>query len=142
MCGVALAILGQLIYYIDEYLYNGMKGRESMDYEGLSKTLKAISDPKRMQIVDLLSCGTLCACDLLTHFEFTQPTLSHHMKVLEQAGVVAVTKQGQWHYYTLQPTFVTGFKAAMIDLVTNTGADCACQSAHQCQCDGTKQTEV
>lgn len=64
-----------------------------MDYEELSKVLKAISDPKRMKIIDLLSCGSLCACDVLDHFDFTQPTLSHHMKVLEKAGIVSVEKK-------------------------------------------------
>lgn len=53
-----------------------------MNYEDMSKTLKALADPKRLKIIDLLSCGSLCACDILDHFDFTQPTLSHHMKVL------------------------------------------------------------
>ncbi|MDT2424077.1 metalloregulator ArsR/SmtB family transcription factor, partial [Enterococcus avium] len=59
-----------------------------MNYDELSVMLKALADPKRLKIIDLLSCGSLCACDVLDHFEFTQPTLSHHMKVLERSGVV------------------------------------------------------
>ena len=47
-----------------------------MDYELTAKVFKALGDPKRVQIVDMLSCGERCACDLLEHFEFTQPTLS------------------------------------------------------------------
>lgn len=109
-----------------------MKGGEIVDYEVLAKTLKALSDPKRVQIVDLLSCGTLCACDLLTHFDCTQPTLSHHMKILEQAKIVAVTKKGQWHYYTLQPAFVTQFMADVQQLVTDTGTACACHKGCSC----------
>lgn len=72
-----------------------------MNYEEMSVILKALADPKRLKIIDLLSCGSLCACDILDHFEFTQPTLSHHMKVLEKAGNVLVTKKGTWHHYQL-----------------------------------------
>ena len=77
-----------------------------MNYEDMSKTLKALADPKRLKIIDLLSCGSLCACDILDHFEFTQPTLSHHMKVLEKAGVVLVTKEGTWHHYKQTDAFI------------------------------------
>ncbi|MGK0577542.1 metalloregulator ArsR/SmtB family transcription factor [Macrococcus capreoli] len=65
-----------------------------MDYEHLAKLLKVLSDKNRLEIVDLLSCGPLCACDILTHFEFSQPTLSHHMKQLKQSGIVTSWKEG------------------------------------------------
>ena len=70
-----------------------------IDYEGNAKILKALADPNRLKIVDILSCGELCACEILEHFEFTQPTLSHHMKVLAEAGLVNVRKDGLWNYY-------------------------------------------
>ena len=57
-------------------------------YLDLSKMLKAISDPKRLRIIDMLSCGELCGCELLDAFHITQPTLSHDMKVLKEAGLV------------------------------------------------------
>ena len=53
-----------------------------MSYKELSAILKVLSDSSRLEILDLLSCGELCACDLLEHFQFSQPTLSHHMKSL------------------------------------------------------------
>lgn len=87
-----------------------------MEYERTSSILKAMADPSRLKIVDLLSCGSLCACDVLKHFEFTQPTLSHHMKVLEKAGIVSVSKQGQWHHYMLREDFVKKFMAVMKQL--------------------------
>jgi len=90
-----------------------------MDYEKMSLVLKAMADPKRMKIIDLLSYGHLCACDVLAHFDFTQPTLSHHMKVLEKAGIVSVTKQGQWHYYALRTDFVKKFMDEMQQLLKN-----------------------
>ena len=49
-----------------------------------AKVLKALSDPKRLRIIDMLSCGEMCACKILEEFHITQPTLSHDMKVLMQ----------------------------------------------------------
>lgn len=99
-----------------------------MNYEKTSLLLKAMADPKRMKIVDLLSCGSICACDLLDHFDFTQPTLSHHMKVLEQAGIISVSKKGKWHHYTLQEEFVREFLGSMMQLLSNDEQTCICQN--------------
>ncbi|UUX33513.1 ArsR/SmtB family transcription factor [Fundicoccus culcitae] len=71
-----------------------------MNYERYAKVMKALSDPSRVQIMDMLSCGKMCACDLLEHFDFTQPTLSHHIKVLKEAGLVNTEKNGTWHHYS------------------------------------------
>ena len=62
-----------------------------MSYKELSN-IKILSDPSRLEILDLLSCGELCACDLLEHFQFSQPTLSHHMKSLVDNELVIVQK--------------------------------------------------
>ena len=64
-----------------------------MNYENYGQMLKAMADPNRLKIIDLLSCGSLCACDILDHFDFTQPTLSHHMKVLQAAGIISARKK-------------------------------------------------
>lgn len=90
-----------------------------MDYERTSLVLKAIADPKRMKIIDLLSSGSLCACDVLKHFDFTQPTLSHHMKALEKAEIVSVTKRSQWHYYALREDFISDFMDSMTQLLSS-----------------------
>ena len=63
-----------------------------MSYKELSAILKILSDPSRLEILDLLSCGELCACDLLEHFQFSQPTLNHHMKSLVDNELVIVQK--------------------------------------------------
>jgi ArsR family transcriptional regulator len=88
-----------------------------MNYEKTSLILKAMADSKRLLIIDLLSGGTLCACEVLEHFDFTQPTLSHHMKVLEKAGIVSVNKRSQWHHYTLRADFVEEFMSSMTSLL-------------------------
>ena len=63
--------------------------------------LRAMSDPKRLRIVDMLSCGEMCACKILEKFQITQPTLSHDMKVLAEAGIVNQIRDGKNIYYSL-----------------------------------------
>ena len=70
-------------------------------YTEMAKVFKALSDPKRVKIVDLLSCGEMCACVLLKCFEITQPTLAHDMKVLTDADIVVSRRAGKNIYYSL-----------------------------------------
>lgn len=98
-----------------------------MNYEKLSTVMKAMANPSRMKIIDLLSCGSQCACDVLVHFDFTQPTLSHHMKLLENAGIVRVRKEGKWHYYSLEEAFVTEFMDS-ITLLFKNDKECICKN--------------
>ena len=99
---------------------------EEMNYEAYSAKLKIITDPKRMKIIDLLSCGEMCACDILEHFDFTQPTLSHHMKTLENAGFVNVSKRGKWNYYSLNQETLANFMRDFNQLFFNSD-NCICQ---------------
>ena len=62
---------------------------------------KALGDSNRLQIIQMLSDGEKCGCKLLEAFEITQPTLSHHMKILCECGLVNDRKEGKWHYYSL-----------------------------------------
>ena len=57
---------------------------------------KALGDATRLDIVLMLTEGEKCACRLLERFEITQPTLSHHMKILSECGLVNVRKEGKW----------------------------------------------
>ncbi len=65
------------------------------------KQLKALSDPTKHIICELLKEKSLCACELLQDLHVTQPTLSHHMKLLEDLSLVTVRKQGTWNHYNL-----------------------------------------
>ncbi|MGN1103046.1 MAG: ArsR/SmtB family transcription factor [Huintestinicola sp.] len=60
---------------------------------------RALGDTNRIQIVELLTGGEMCACRLLEHFQITQPTLSHHMKILCDSGIVVGRKEGKWMHY-------------------------------------------
>lgn len=72
-----------VIKIINVIKVSSRKEEEKLNYKEISQYLKVIADSSRLEILDLLSCGELCACDLLEHFSFSQPTLSHHMKVLK-----------------------------------------------------------
>ena len=62
---------------------------------------KALGDSNRLQIIQMLSDGEKCGCKLLEAFEITQPTLSHHMKILCECGLVNARKEGKWHHYSI-----------------------------------------
>jgi len=70
-------------------------------YKDNAVLLKALSDPNRLMIVDMLSCGELCACKILERLKILQPTLSHHMRVLRGCGLVNGRKEGKWMHYSL-----------------------------------------
>ena len=62
---------------------------------------KALGDSNRLQIVRMLSDGEKCGCKLLEAFDITQPTLSHHMKILCDCGLVNDRKEVKWHHYSI-----------------------------------------
>lgn len=66
-----------------------------------SNVLKAISDPTRLKILYLLSHGELCACEIISVLEKPQPTVSHHLNILKNAGLLKWRKQGVWIHYKL-----------------------------------------
>ena len=81
-----------------------------MDAKGASMICKALGDATRIRIVELLTGGELCACHLLEHFQISQPTLSHHMHVLEECGLVRARKEWKYTYYSLDCGTLTAFR--------------------------------
>ena len=73
-----------------------------MNNKEFLEKLKVINDNTRLTILELLSKkGTMCACNILEELNITQGTLSHHMKVLTDSGIVTFTKEGKWCHYSL-----------------------------------------
>lgn len=101
-------------------------------YYDMAKILKAISDPKRLRIIDMLSCGELCACKILEAFHITQPTLSHDMKVLIQAGIVNDRREGKNIYYSLNEARLTKFESTLHRIMV-AKANCICHSEDRCK---------
>ena len=72
--------------------------------EDIAIVFKALSDPRRIQIVKLLQNGEECACELIEKTGMPQSTLSYHMKVLCKSGIVKAREEGKWTYYRICPT--------------------------------------
>ena len=73
---------------------------------GLAQVFKALGDPVRLRLVSLIGAhqgGEVCVCDLTEAFDLTQPTISHHLKVLREAGIITSERRGTWVYYRLEP---------------------------------------
>lgn len=98
-------------------------------YLDTTKILKAISDPKRLRIVDMLSCGELCACVIQEEFNITQPTLSHDMRVLLDAGIVSARKEWKNTYYSLNTEYLEQFSDTLSKMF-HPSPECIC---HKCK---------
>src|SRR5687767_5794714 len=73
--------------------------------ERMAEVAKALGDPVRMQLVDVLRkhAGKVCVCELVPLFDLSQPTVSHHLKRLREAGIVGSEREGLWAYYYVKP---------------------------------------
>lgn len=71
---------------------------------------KALADPTRLEILRLVGAqpGPTCVCDIVDHFDLSQPTISHHLKILREAGLVTQSRIGIWSFYALDPDGVAG----------------------------------
>ena len=74
--------------------------------EALARSVKALADPTRLRMISIIAASPdqeACVCDITDAFDLGQPTVSHHLKVLLEAGFVTRTRRGTWAYYRLQP---------------------------------------
>jgi ArsR family transcriptional regulator len=86
----------------------------SGDATAVAARFKALADPTRVEIVRRLACcDECCVCDLNDAFDLSQPTISHHLKVLRDAGLVEATRRGTWAYYRLVPDAVRALRQTL-----------------------------
>ena len=82
--------------------------------EELAGRFKALADPTRVAIVNSLSAADeVCVCNLTATFDLSQPTISHHLKILREAGLVEATRRGTWMYYRLVPESLEALRGAL-----------------------------
>ena len=95
-----------------------------MNTEELAQAFKALGDDNRLKMVEMIAgADDICACHLLDEFDFSQPTLSHHIKILCAAGLIECRREGKWMHYSLNTNHVseirdllsTGLDEAMIE---------------------------
>jgi ArsR family transcriptional regulator len=80
----------------------------------LAAQFKALADPTRVAIINSLSAADeVCVCNLTDVFELSQPTISHHLKILREAGLVESSRRGTWAYYRLVPESIDALRAAL-----------------------------
>jgi ArsR family transcriptional regulator, arsenate/arsenite/antimonite-responsive transcriptional repressor len=82
----------------------------------LAPLFKAIADPVRLRLLSLIAChegGEACVCDLTGAFELTAPTISHHLKVLREAGMIGSQRRGTWVYYWINPAALARLSALL-----------------------------
>ena len=77
---------------------------------------KALSDPNRLRIASMLTEGELCACIILEKLLISQPTLSHHMKILQDSGLVSGRKDGKWTHYSLNSQAIKDIRGFLGEL--------------------------
>ena len=100
-------------------------------YIDTAKMLRAMSDPKRLRIVDMLSCRELCGCKILEEFHITQPTLSHDMKVLSEAGIVKQKREGKNIYSSLNNEALASMHQTLGRMFEDK-PDCICRQKSCC----------
>lgn len=83
---------------------------------------KALSNPIRLQMIDLISQGggQVCGCDIERHFDLTQPTISHHLKVLRDTGLIQSEPRGTWVMHRLNAPMLTALQGLLM-MLNNTG---------------------
>jgi len=90
------------------------KPLEVHERDQLAAKFKALADPTRVAIINCLSAGDeVCVCNLTDAFELSQPTISHHLRILREAGLVTAARRGTWAYYRLVPEAVEELRGAL-----------------------------
>lgn len=95
--------------------------REPLDAEqaaGVARVFKALGDPVRLRILSIVASragGEVCVCDITGAFELSQPTISHHLKVLKEVGLLTSERRASWVYYRLVPETL-GELSALLDV--------------------------
>jgi len=97
-----------------------------IDFKRGTELMKALSDETRVRIVHILSCGELCACDIQEYFDLTQPTLSHHLALLVDAGLVTARREGKWAHYSLTGASFDAL-GDFVKTISSPSANCDCK---------------
>lgn len=93
---------------------------------------KAFCDENRIKILQLLVSGEKCACKLLEEIAVTQPTLSHHMKILCDSGIVTGRKEGKWMHYSISEDGAETALECLKELTSVTCTECSLQEKKSC----------
>jgi ArsR family transcriptional regulator, arsenate/arsenite/antimonite-responsive transcriptional repressor len=85
----------------------------------LAPLFRALADPVRLRLLSLIAChegGETCVCDLTAAFDLTAPTISYHLKILREAGLIGSERRGTWVYYWINPGVMARMSAVLVPL--------------------------
>jgi ArsR family transcriptional regulator, arsenate/arsenite/antimonite-responsive transcriptional repressor len=85
--------------------------------EDLAPLFKAVADPMRLRLLSLIAChegGESCVCDLTEAFDVTAPTVSYHLRILREAGLISSERRGTWVYYRINPPVMARMSAVLV----------------------------
>jgi len=108
---------------IDKYQYGG--NVVNLSYAEYAPVFRALSDETRLKIIDMLSCGEMCACHILEGLSISQSTLSYHMKILSDCELVNARRDGAWMRYTLNKERIDE-TLTFFSRITTDKEDCVC----------------
>jgi ArsR family transcriptional regulator len=113
----------------------------------ISTIMKALGDENRLKILAMLESGSLCACEMLANLQIRQSTLSHHMSILSEAGLVSAWSVGKWTHYRLCPQGLNLAQAFIAQLHATAAAQELEDSAQanltpSCACATARETEM
>lgn len=104
-----------------------------MNNKELAQVFKALGDENRLKMVQMIAAADdICACHLLDKFDFSQPTLSHHIKILCAAGLIECRKEGKWMHYSLNPACVEHILDVFGEVLKKAGDDYEDQPGNRC----------
>jgi len=92
-----------------------MSRTNTKDLAGIAEGFHALSDPIRVEVIDLLRGGERCVCELMDSIKAAQSRLSFHLKVLKEAGLVTDRREGRWVYYALDQTVIGELEEFLTD---------------------------
>lgn len=99
------------------------------DWAGdLARMFKALGDPVRLRLLSIVASsdgGEACVCDLTPAFDLTQPTISHHLKVLREAGLLTCERRGTWVHYSVVPPALAQLAAVLTPTAATPAAVCS-----------------
>jgi ArsR family transcriptional regulator, arsenate/arsenite/antimonite-responsive transcriptional repressor len=104
----------------DEQVCCAPLAREPLSPSGadeLAPLFKAVADPMRLRLLSLIAChdgGESCVCDLTAAFDVTAPTISYHLKILREAGLISSERRGTWVYYRVNPQVMARMSAVLV----------------------------
>lgn len=101
------------------------------DYKGYALMMKALGDESRIRIFHMLAGGELCACKVLEDFDITQPTLSYHMKILCDCGLVNGRRDGIWMKYTINREAYDRLKSFLNQIEPSAGETVSCSACRK-----------